>query len=244
MPRIPRVQQYRYGAYYHLMNRGHNREVVFRSDDDIAYFLKLVEQYRGRFDQHLYHYCFMNNHFHLLASCPEPAGLSKWMAGLMRSYVHYYNRRYGFQGHLWQGRFKSPVVGVEEYFLSCARYIERNPVRAGLVTKPWAYRWSSCRAYALGEENPLLHYNEYNVWYRGLGATSEERQARWREFLLGDDPHEEEIRRGDWVEGDGAKRRRMQQEGAWPGRRRGRPRKAPLGEEGYFPQFYEGMEDA
>jgi REP element-mobilizing transposase RayT len=152
-----------YGAYYHLMNRGHNREVLFRSDGDFVYFLKLLGRYQGRFGQHLYHYCLMNNHFHLLADCPDPAALSKWMAGLLLSYVHYYNRQYGFTGHLWQGRFKSPVVGVEDYFLSCARYIERNPVRAGLVAEPWAYAWSSCRAHARGEENALLHYNVCNV---------------------------------------------------------------------------------
>jgi putative transposase len=72
------------------------------------------------------------------------------MAGLLRAYVHYFHRRTGFVGHLWQGRFRSPAVGVEQYFLSCARYIERNPVEAGLVVEPWEYAWSSCRAYALG----------------------------------------------------------------------------------------------
>ena len=60
------------------------------------------------------------------------------------------------QRHLWQGRFKSPAVAVEDYFLSCARYIERNPVEAGLVTEPWLYRWSSCRSYVLGTADPLL----------------------------------------------------------------------------------------
>src|SRR5262249_39677158 len=147
--------------------------------------------------QHVYHYCLMSNHFHLLADCPSPVALSKWMAGVLRSYVHYANRRYGFVGHLFQGRFQSPVVGGEGYFLSCARYIERNPVRAGMVTEPWEYRWSSCRAYAVGEDNGLL---SYNVWYQTLAASAGERPTRWRAFLLGDDPREEAIRRGDWVE--------------------------------------------
>jgi putative transposase len=69
----------------------------------------------------LLHYCLMGNHFHLLVQCQQPKELSPYMAGLLRSYVHYYHRRYGFVGHLWQGRFKSPAVAVEEYFLSCAR---------------------------------------------------------------------------------------------------------------------------
>jgi len=77
-----------------------------------------------------------------------------------------------------------------------------------------------------------------------LAATADERQVRWRKFLLGDDPHEEDIRHADWVKGDAAKRHRMQHQEARPGRRRGRPLKAAPGQEGYFPQFYETTEDA
>jgi len=95
----------------------------------------------------------------------------------------------------WQGRFKSPAVEVETYFLNCARYIERNPLAAGLVRQPWDYRWSSCPAYALGVQQPLL---SYNVWYRDLGPDATRRQQRWRQFLLGEDPNEEAVRQGDW----------------------------------------------
>ena len=102
--------------------------------------------------------------------------LSACMAGVLRAYVHHFNRRYGFVGHLWQGRFKSPAVDVEPYFLSCARYIERNPVAAGLVAAPWDYAWSSSPAYALGKADPLL---AYNVWYRELGKDASNRQRRW-----------------------------------------------------------------
>jgi putative transposase len=217
------------------MNRGHNREVVFRTDDDHAYFLELLDRYRQRFPIRVLHYCLMSNHFHLLLQCAEPKQLSPFMAGLLRAYVHHHHRQHGFVGHLWQGRFKSPVVAVEEYFLSCARYIERNPLVAGLVTEPWQYRWSSCPAYALGTPNALL---SYNVWYQGLGRDPDQRQQRWREFLLGDDPHEETVRAGDWVVGDEAFRRRMQRTGARPARRRGRPRKPPGGEDGLFWELF------
>src|SRR5438552_6128278 len=80
---------------------------------------------------------------------------------MLRAYVHYFNRRYGFVGHLWQARFKSPAVEVEEYFLSCGRYIERNPLPARMVEQPWDYHWSSCRHYALGEVDPLLAANPW-----------------------------------------------------------------------------------
>src|SRR5262249_51873137 len=108
------------------------------------------------------------------------------------------------------------------------------------MTLCFLLRWSSCRAYTLGEADGLLRYN---VWYQALAASSAERRVCWRAFLLGDNPHEEEIRRGDWVEGSAAQRRRLQQEGARPARRRGWSRKAPPGQEGYFPQFYEAIED-
>jgi putative transposase len=155
--------------------------------------------------------------------------------------VHYFHRRYGFVGHLWQGRFKSPAVAVEEYFLSCARYIERNPVEAGLVPEPWLYRWSSCPAYALGVPDPLL---SYNVWYQSLGADAAQRQQRWREFLMADDRHEEVVRRHDWTIGNEGFRRRMEHTGPRPGRRRGRPRKPPASQERLFPQLYDTTPEA
>jgi putative transposase len=216
------------------MNRGHNREAVLAADEDKAYFLHLVERYGRRFPVRLFHYCLMSNHFHLLVHCDGVQDLSRWMAGLLRAYVHYFRRLTGFVGHLWQGRFKSAAVAVEGYFLSCARYIERNPVEAGLVAQPWDHPWSSCRAYGLGASDPLL---SYNVWYQGLAAEASLRQRRWREFLLGDDPQEAAVRRGDWVMGDEAERLRMQQEG-----RPARPRRPPPGQEGYFPEFYEDKE--
>ena len=234
MSRTPRQDQHAPAAYYHILNRGHNREAVLAADADKASFLELLDRYRRRFSVRQFHYCLMSNHFHLLVHCGRVHDLSRWMAGLLRAYVHYFHRRSGFVGHLWQGRFKSPAVAVEAYFLSCARYIERNPVEAGLVAGPWDYPWSSCRAYALGESDPLLWYN---VWYQGLAAVSSLRQQRWREFLLGDDPQEAVVRRGDWVVAEEAERRRLQQEGR-PAQRRGRPRKPPPGQEGFFLEFY------
>jgi hypothetical protein len=108
------------------------------------------------------------------------------------------------------------------------------------VQLPWEYRWSSCPAYALGAANPLL---SYNVWYQSLAADAAGRQQRWREFLLGDDPHEELARRGDWTVGDDSFRRRMQHTAARPARRRGQPRKPPPGEEGLFPESYADNKD-
>jgi putative transposase len=145
------------------------------------------------------------------------------MAGLLRSYVHYAHWRRGFVGHHWQGRFKSPAVQTETYLLSCGRYVERNPLEAGMVELPWEYRWSSCRAYALGEPDPL---RSDNPRYLEMSPEPSRRQDLWREFLLGAAPKELLIRQEDWVLGDEEFCRRAALASGRPlGRKRGRPRK-------------------
>jgi putative transposase len=205
MPRAPRRRLWSDAACYHLINRGHNREVIFADDVDRLYFLSLLARYRARYNFRLYHYCLMGNHFHLLLRLPQPRALSLLGAGLLRAYVHHANRRHGFVGHLFQGRFKSPAVEADEYLLSCGRYVERNPVEAGLSVLPWEYRWSSCRAYALGEADELL---TPNPWYEALSPDPGRRQQLWREFLLGEDPKEAAVRREEGlVVGAGLARR-------------------------------------
>lgn len=115
----------------------------------------------------VYHDCLMTNHFHVLVLVRDCRHLSPLLAGLLRSYVHYFNRQYGFVGHLWPGRCKSPAIQAEGYVLSGGRYIERNALEAGLVALPWAYAWSSARCYAQGEAHALLTPHPY---YLELGA--------------------------------------------------------------------------
>jgi putative transposase len=232
MPRTPRRRQWTEAACYHVMNRGHNRETVFADADDCRHFLQLLSRYRERFGLRLYHYCLMGNHFHLLLQVPEPARLSAFVAGLLRSYVHYFHRRYHFVGHLWQGRFKSPAVETETYLLSCGRHIERNPLAARLAGEPWQYPWSSCRAYALGEPDPLL---AENPWYQELAAKEAARRQRWREFLLAEDPREPVVCRDDWVLGGDAFQRATQAlQGRPVPRRRGRPSQSAAETAGAF----------
>jgi putative transposase len=205
------------------MNRGHNREAVFADDDDRRAFLDLVAQYRDRFAFRLFHYCLMTNHFHLLVKLRDPREVSTIMAGLLRAYVHHCHRRHGFVGHRWQGRFKSPALQCREYLLSCGRYIERNPVEAGLVNQPWDYQWSSARAHALGEASSLV---SESAEYRELGSEASARARHWQAFLLGEDPRERAVRREDWAIGDEEFRLRAAQARGRPiPRGRGRPRR-------------------
>ena len=124
--------------------------------------------------------------------------MSALLAGLLVAYWHHYRRRYGLVGHLFQGHSKTPAIETDSYLLSCGRYIERNPLVAGLVRWPWDYAWSSCRAYALGEANGLL---AENPWYQELAAEPVRRQQLWQSFLLGEDAKEKEFEGSDWVLG-------------------------------------------
>jgi putative transposase len=136
---------------------------------------------------------------------------------------HDCNQRHGFVGHLWQGRFKSPIVQRDSYWLSWGRYIERNPLEARLVSQPWDWPLSSCRYYALGESDPLL---TTDPCYLELSPDLQRRRVLWREFPLAEDPREEAVRRGGWALGDDDFRLQMAKVLGRPlPRRRGRPRK-------------------
>jgi len=223
MPRKPRWMQLVRDAGYHVMARGHTREAVFADPQDTRAFLGLLDRYRQRFGVRLYHYCLMTNHFHLLLQLDDCRRLSALMAGLLLVYARHCNRKHGFVGHLWKGRFKSPVIQREGYWLSCGRYIERNPVEAGLASEPLSYPWSSCRAYVQGEFDPLL---TEDPCYNQLSPDPQCRRELWRGFLLGEDEQEAAIRQGDRAVGDDSFREPMAQVLGRPvARRRGRLRK-------------------
>jgi len=222
MTRVARQRQWSDAACFHILSRGHNRDVVFDDDEDRTAFLHLVARYRQRLAFRLYHYCLMSNHFHLLVQLSVPRQLSPFMAGLLRSYVHHYHRRHQYVGHLWQGRFKSPAIRREGYWVSCGRYIERNPLDAGLVGLPWTYRWSSAAVYALGQANALV---DENPCCGELAATVQRGQALWQDFLLGEEEPEEEVRQADWVVGQESFRGGIGQQRGRPRRRVGRPAK-------------------
>jgi putative transposase len=119
----------------------------------------------------------MTNHVHLLLTPRDTDGISRLMQYVGRRYVPYVNQEYGRTGTLWEGRFKSSLVQEPNYLLACYRYIELNPVRAGLVEAPAEYPWSSYRSNALGEETPMLGAH---ADYLALGRSDGERRAAYR----------------------------------------------------------------
>lgn len=145
LPRIclPRIPQ-------HVIQRGNNRQACFGSEEDFAAYAHWLDEYARKFRVAIHAWVFMSNHVHLLLTPETENGVSRLMQALGRHYVRYFNYTYRRSGTLWEGRFKSCVVEAESYLLTCQRYVELNPVRAGMVEAPGDYTWSSFRANGLG----------------------------------------------------------------------------------------------
>jgi len=146
---------------------------VFFDDDDRRFYLETLKRYTGRWSLEIWAYCLMTNHVHLLAVPGNELSLARGMGGLNLVYTQYFNRKYEKSGRLWQNRFFSTVIEEERYLWAVASYIERNPVRAGIVNRPQEYAWSSYMAHA--HDSPD-HYLLGRAWladsdrsdYRGL----------------------------------------------------------------------------
>lgn len=131
---------------YHVILRGTNRQVIFHDDEDHLRFLETLAQYKRKADMVVYGWCLMHNHIHLLLrEGKEPLSVTMKRIGV--SFVWYYNTKYDATGHLFQDRYKSERVEQDGYLLTVLRYIHQNPVKAGLITLPSEWNWSSCREY-------------------------------------------------------------------------------------------------
>ena len=164
----------------HVIQRGNNRQACFTGDKDMAAYAHWLKLGAEKFGVEIHAWVFMTNHVHLLATPREQAAISKMMQYLGRVYVRYFNQAYQRTGTLWEGRFKSCIVQEETYFLGCQRYIELNPVRAGMVLEPEDYTWSSYRTNAYGVRSSIV---TAHAVYMGLGGTTEERLSCYRSLF-------------------------------------------------------------
>lgn len=164
----------------HIIQRGNNRNPIFFSDEDYSFFLGVLQEAKVKYPCFIYSYCLMTNHFHLLIQPREKENASLLMKLLGSKYVRYVNKIYRRTGTLWEGRFKCSLIDGELYFLACLRYIEMNPIRAGIVTAPELYRWSSYRVRAFGEKSAVL---DIDLWYNSLGQNEKEQQIKYRQFF-------------------------------------------------------------
>lgn len=170
------------GYSHHVIQRGHNRQDVFTSDEDYRYYLDNLREWKERLGCRLYAFCLMTNHVHLVVD-PGTRGenlalLMKRLAGRQTGFVNSREKR---TGTLWEGRYKSSPISTDDYLLACCRYVELNPVRAGIVADPADYRWSSNAGKVRGDGYDWL---DRDPVYLGLGATVEERQESYRKWTL------------------------------------------------------------
>ena len=192
------------GIPWHIIQRGNNRSECFFADEDYRRYLGILHEQALTHDCAVHAYVLMTNHVHLLLTPGREDSAALMMKHLGQRYVQYINRKYRRSGTLWEGRFKSCLAQDEAYILTCCRYIELNPVRAGMVTGPGDYRWSSYGANGLGRSDPLVSPHEH---YLRLGRTEEERLSAYRGLFAShlDPKHIDAIRQatnGNYALGD------------------------------------------
>jgi putative transposase len=175
MARLPRICLP--GTSQHVIQRGNNRQVCFGSNDDFAAYAHWLEEYACKYHVAVHAWVFMTNHVHLLLTPDTPDGVSRLMQSLGRRYVRYFNHTYRRSGTLWEGRFKSCVVENDNYLLLCQRYIELNPVRAGMVDHPSGYAWSSYASNGRGKVAKL--WTPHHA-YLSLGRERDDRTKAYR----------------------------------------------------------------
>ena len=170
-------------APLHVIQRGNNRSACFFVDHDYGCYLHHLEELAVLHTCSIHAYVLMTNHVHLLLTPRRPDGASLLMKDLGQRYVQYVNRVYERSGTLWEGRFRSSIVQAETYLLRCHRYIELNPVRAGMVDAPGAYRWSSFGANALGHRGELVTPHPI---FLALGPDDANRRTAYLELFRGE----------------------------------------------------------
>ncbi|MFZ4873989.1 transposase [Janthinobacterium sp. Mn2066] len=173
------------GVPLHVIQRGSNRQMCFLDAQDCQRYLGYLHSCLAIAPCELHAYVVMGNHVHLLLSAQDVAYPSALMKALNQRYTQYFNWRYGRSGSVWEGRYKSCLVQGERYLLICQRYIELNPVRAGMVAMPGQYRWSSYRANAQRMSDELL--TPHPVYLR-LGQNVIERQQAYQSLFQDDLP--------------------------------------------------------
>jgi len=175
MARLPRIDLP--DIPQHLIVRGNNRSTLFRDDADRYIFLQFLGEALQKCACELHAFVLMSNHVHLLATGHLPGELSDFMQRVGRKFARLMNMRWSRTGTLFEGRFWSSLVESEAYLLTCMRYIELNPVRAGIARHPQDFGWSSYGQNAAGDPGGLL--TPHDLYVR-LGTTREERAATYR----------------------------------------------------------------
>ena len=178
MARLPRL--YVPGCANHLIQRGNNRQDCFVDSLDRRMYLRYLKEAADKFHVDIHSFVLMTNHSHFLVTPEGATGCGQMMQSLGRRYVGYFNNRYSRTGTLWEGRYKSTLVDSDHYFFAVSRYIELNPVRAGMVSDPGLHQWSSFHFHGLGLPNDLITPHPL---YLALGSTPKDRSSKYQRLF-------------------------------------------------------------
>jgi putative transposase len=168
------------GYAHHIIQRGNNRQAIFKSAGDYLQMLDLLQLNARQYGVALHAYVLMGNHFHLLATPQTAEGLPLMMQAVGRRYVRYFNDLHQRSGTLWEGRYKSTLIQAEQYLLACMVYCDLNPVRAGMVNRPADYRWSSYKHYSGAEVQGFI---TPHALFWEMGNTPFAREAAYAEMV-------------------------------------------------------------
>lgn len=168
---------------YHITQRGNYRQNIFQDNEDRLCYLSWINDYSRKYKLSVFAYCLMDNHVHFIAVPRKEDSLAKVFSISHMRYSQYFNKKKKALGHLWQGRFYSCVLD-EPYLMAALRYVEKNPVRAGIVKKAWRWKWSSAGVH-VGQRNGIIYLEDIT----NLIDTSVE---EWKQYI-GSDENEEVI---------------------------------------------------
>jgi putative transposase len=175
MPRLPRY--FLPDTPQHVIQRGNNRDALFRGSSDFIFYKACLRSASSKHGVVIHAYVLMTNHVHLVATPARADSLPRVMQSVGRVYVKHFNTSNERTGTLLEGRYKAAIIQTDEYLLTCMRYVELNPVRAGMVPAPGDYDWSSYSANAGGAHDDIV---EPHPVYRSLGTTKAERLKAYR----------------------------------------------------------------
>lgn len=144
------------GCYAHVISRSIRKQTIFNDEDDFRVFLDLLVQSKKQARYHIFHYCLMSTHFHLVVQIPHLNDFSKAFQRLKSYYTYKYHTKYRFSGPIWRERFRSLLIESEPYMYACGRYVEHNPVEAGLVERALDWPFSSCQYYEKGKADGIV----------------------------------------------------------------------------------------
>lgn len=178
------------GFPHHIIQRGNNRQLIFRTAADRHFFIDLLYENARQFDLALHAYVLMDNHFHVLATPKTVQSLPQVMQAVGRRYVRYFNDLYQRSGTLWEGRYKSNVIDTDQYLLACMVYCDLNPVRSGMVSKAADYPWSSHLHYCGAKADRLI---TPHALFWELGNTPFAREAAYAEMVQAGIPVKQQL---------------------------------------------------